>query len=118
LVFQGYQSIFDKCCLLPANKWLVKNSRSFDCQPMMMGRQILREGVSAGATGRLDRGFTEPDLTHWLHQVAGRIRLAVSRRIPVGFEDETGFHPGVPPGCADDRKHREQAGMSTDDKHF
>ena len=43
---------------------------------MMTGSQILQDRVSAGATARLDRGFTEPEyaeksLENWLHQVAG-----------------------------------------------
>ncbi len=93
---------------------------------MMTGSQILRNRVSTGATARLDRGFAEPDLDqfaepdlgNWLHQVAGKIGLAISRRIPVGFEDETGFHLGVQPGREDERRDWERAGIFTDDKHF
>jgi len=90
---------------------------------MMTGSQILRNRVSAGATARLDRGFAEPafaekSLENWLHQVAGRICLAVSRRIPVGFEDETGFHLGVQPVREDSRMDWERAGIFVDGKHF
>ncbi|MGA2685141.1 MAG: hypothetical protein ABSF51_08820 [Verrucomicrobiota bacterium] len=93
---------------------------------MMTGSQILRNRVSTGATARLDRGFAEPDLDqfaeqdlgNWLHQVAGKIGLAISWRIPVGFEDETGFHLGVQPGREDGRREWEPAGIFTDGKHF
>jgi hypothetical protein len=111
---------------LPANKRLVKNPRLVEGQGMMTGSQILRNPDSAGATARLDRGFAEPDLDqfaeqdliHWLHRVGGKIRLAVSRRIPVGFEDETGFHLGVQPVHADERRERERAGIFADDTDF
>jgi hypothetical protein len=90
---------------------------------MMTGSQILRNRVSAGAMARLDRGFTEPesagrDLESWLHQFAGKIRFAINRRIPVGFEDETGFHPGVQPAREDHRMDRERAGIFVEDERF
>ena len=90
---------------------------------MVTGSQIQRNRVSAGAPARLDRGFTEQqfagrNLENWLHQVAGKIRFAISRRIPVGFEDETGFHPGMQPARQDNRIDRERAGIFVDDEHF
>ena len=90
---------------------------------MMTGSQILRNRVSAGATARLDRGITEPEsaernLENWLHHVAGKIRLAISRRIPVGFEDETGFHVGTQPGLEQECMDWERAGILVDDINF
>ena len=90
---------------------------------MMTGSQILRDRVSAGATARLDRGFTEPEfaeknLENWLHQVAGKICFAISRRIPVGFEDETGFHLGVQPAREDSHMDWERAGIFVEDERF
>jgi hypothetical protein len=90
---------------------------------MMTGSQILRDRLSAGATARLDHGFTEPELAgksleNWLHQVAGRICLAVSRRIPVGFEDETGFHPGVQPAREESRLDWKRAGIFVEGERF
>ncbi len=93
---------------------------------MMTGSQILRNRVLTGATARLDRGLAEPDLDpfaeqdlgDWLHRVAGKIRFAINRRIPVGFEDETGFHLGVQPVREQDRMDWERAGIFTGDKHF
>jgi hypothetical protein len=92
----------------------------------MTGSQILRKNVSTVATARLDRGFTEPDLdrdveqdlTHWLHQVTGRIHLAINRRIPIGFEDETGFHFGVQPAGENERVGGQRDGVFVDDEHF
>ena len=93
---------------------------------MMTGSQILRNRVSTGATARLDRGFAEPDLgkfagsdlENWLHQIAGKIRFAINRRIPVGFEDETGFHLGVQPVREDQRMDWERSGILADGEHF
>ena len=90
---------------------------------MMTGRQILRDRISAGATARQGRGLAEPGFAgraveDWLHQVVGKIRFAISRRIPVGFEDERGFHLGFQPAPADHRMDWERAGIFTDDEHF
>ena len=92
----------------------------------MTGGQILRNRVSAGATARLERGFTEPEfaeknlknLENWLHQVVGKIRFAISRRIPVGFEDEAGFHLGVQSAPKDERMNWERAGLLADKERF
>ncbi len=67
---------------------------------MITGGQLLRNRVSVAGPARLDRRFAgrepaEQNLENWLLQVAGRVRLALNRRVPVGFEDETGFHLGV-----------------------
>jgi hypothetical protein len=88
---------------------------------MMRGSQILRNRVSAGATARLDRGHAEPEfvertLENWLHGVVAKIRFVISRRIPVGFEDETGFHLGFQPAPAENRMAWERAGLLTDDE--
>ena len=90
---------------------------------MMTGSQILRNRVSAGGTARLERGlaapgFAERALENWLHHVVGKIRFAIGRRIPVGFEDETGFHLGIQPAPADNRMDWERAGIFTDDEDF
>jgi hypothetical protein len=90
---------------------------------MMTGSQMLQDRVSAGATARLDREFTEPEfadksLENWLHQIVGKIHFAIGRRIPVGFEDETGFHLGVQPGCGYSRLDWERAGNFVEDESF
>ncbi len=85
---------------------------------MMTGSQIMRDRVSAAATARLDRGFAGRDPEGWLRQVAGKIRLTINRRIPIGFEDETGFHLGVQPAREDDRMDWERASLVADDEHF
>jgi hypothetical protein len=89
----------------------------------MTRRQILRDRVSAGATARLDRRCVEPEsggrnLENWLHQVVGKLRFAISRRIPVGFEDETGFHLGWQSASADHPMDWERAGIFTGDEDF
>lgn len=89
---------------------------------MITGGQLLRNRVSVAGPARLDRRFAgrepaEQNLENWLHQVAGRIRLALNRRIPVGFEDETGFHLGVQLVPDDERMDWERARILIDE-HF
>jgi hypothetical protein len=85
---------------------------------MVTGSQIMRNRISAAGTARLDRGFTSQNRDDWLRQVAGKIRLAINRRIPVGFEDETGFHLGVQSARENDRVAGEREGFFADDEHF
>jgi hypothetical protein len=85
---------------------------------MMTGSQIMRGRVSAAATARLDRGFAGQDRNGWLRQVAGKIRLTLNRRIPIGFEDETGFHLGGEPAREDNHMDWERAGIVADDERF
>ena len=89
----------------------------------MTDNQMLPERVSVAGPARLDRGFAkresaEQNLENWLHQVAVKIGLALSRRIPVGFEDEAGFHLGVPSVCGENRMDWERARIFVDDEHF
>jgi hypothetical protein len=89
---------------------------------MITGSQLLRNRVSVAGPARLDRKFAglesaEQNLENWLHQVAGRIRVALSRRVPVGFEDETGFHLGLQVVPADDLMDWERARILIDE-HF
>jgi hypothetical protein len=85
---------------------------------MMTGSQVMRTRISAAGTARLDRGYASQDRDGWLRQVAGQIRVAIYRRIPVGFEDETGFHFGVQSVRENDRVAGEQEGFFADDEHF
>ena len=85
---------------------------------MMTGSQILRNRIPAGGTARLDRGFAGQERNRWLRQVAGNLRLAINRRIPVGFEDETGFHLGVQPAGENERVGVQREGVFVDDEHF
>ena len=90
---------------------------------MITGSQYLRNRISVAGPARLDRRLAEREsaeqnLENWLHQVAVRIRLAISRRIPVGFENETGFHLGVQVAPADERMDWERARIFHDDEHF
>jgi len=32
----------------------------------------------------------------WLREAAARFRLAIALQVPVGYQDATGFHQGVP----------------------
>lgn len=90
---------------------------------MVTGNDTLQDRISVAGTARLDRAFArcepvEQELENWLLQVVGKIHVAISRRIPVGFEDETGFHLGVQPVWVEDRMDWERAGIFAGDEHF
>jgi hypothetical protein len=103
---------------LPANKRLVQNPRLLQGKDMITSSQILGNKISAAATARLDREFVGQDRSRWLYQVVRKIRLGVIWRIPVGFEDETGFHLGVQPAQKVDCMEWERAGLLADKEHF
>jgi hypothetical protein len=54
------------------------------------------EGCAARpATARLDREFDAAQPEGWLDRAAAQFRAAITFNIPVGYENETGFHCGV-----------------------
>jgi hypothetical protein len=63
---------------------------------MIIGRQASEKRASRLATARFDRESAAPDAASW---------LAMTLQIPVGFEDEAGFHCGV----QQTQEHRLQA---------
>jgi hypothetical protein len=80
-----------------------------DSQGMNFGR-CSTERCAATVTARKDETFTStghPD--DWLHKAAARFRSAITLQIPVGYEDETGFHC-VPCGIreAEPSKHESE----------
>ena len=89
----------------------------------MTDNQILQKPVLVAGPVRLDRGFAGQEsaghsLENWLYQVAGKIGLAFYRRIPVGFEDEAGFHLSRPPVRENQPMDWERARIVMDDEHF
>ncbi|HUA67851.1 MAG TPA: hypothetical protein VMA13_04820 [Candidatus Saccharimonadales bacterium] len=72
---------------------------------MITGKQIL-----TAATARLDREFVGWSRKHRLRQLAGKVRLAIAWQIPVGFEDETGFHLGAQRVRENDHADEERQG--------
>ena len=85
---------------------------------MVTSSQILENKISAAATARLDREFAGWNRKQWLRHIAGKIRLAIIWRIPVGFEDEAGFHLGVQSAPKDERMNWERAGLLADKERF
>jgi hypothetical protein len=70
---------------------------------MNFGRR-LSEKYAAGTSARKDETFTgSSQHDDWLRQVAARFRSAITLQIPVGYEDETGFHQVPPNGCEPQR---------------
>ena len=85
---------------------------------MMIGSHVIPEQVPVAATARLDRKFASRDRKDWLRQIRSKIQLAIIWRIPVGFEDETGFHLGVQQVHEDKAMDWERASLFVDGKHF
>ena len=90
---------------------------------MMTGSQILQDRVSAGATARLDRGFTEPEsaernLENWLHQVAGEFASPSAGESPSVLKMRRGFTWGCNRLAKRSHMDWERAGILADDEHF
>ena len=65
---------------------------------MNFGRQESEKCAAATLAqgGETFTGTSQHD--DWLRQAAERFRLAITLQIPVGYQDETGFHYGQPHG--------------------
>jgi hypothetical protein len=63
---------------------------------MSLDGQALDGSASRLATARYDRGSAGGNGSENLASVARRFRLAMIFKIPVGYEDEKGFHRGAP----------------------
>jgi hypothetical protein len=63
---------------------------------MNIGCRISEKRAARLAKTRDDREPSVQDDADWLDRIAVQFRLARILQVPVGFEDETGFHPGVP----------------------
>lgn len=63
--------------------------------PMSLGCQVSEERSSRLATARSDRESAVRNGSDSLNQAARQFRLAMIFQIPVGYEDDTGFHRGV-----------------------
>ena len=84
----------------------------------MIGTQVMLRKGSSAASARLDREFAGGNPKGWWREMGRRIHIAIVRRIPVGFEDETGFHPGVQQVSRDERMDWERASLLWDEKQF
>lgn len=62
---------------------------------MNIGCQTTGGNVSCVATARFDREAAAKNSSDWLDRAAARFRLAMTLQIPVGYEDEEGFHCGM-----------------------
>ena len=65
----------------------------------MLGSQAKPGKISTAATVRANPEFAGWSRRRWLRQFTGRIHLAIAGRIPIGFEDEMGFHLGMKRIC-------------------
>jgi hypothetical protein len=63
---------------------------------MSLGREAAETNLSRLATARYDRKAAEGTKSENHGQSASAFGLASLLRVPVGYEDETGFHCGEP----------------------
>jgi hypothetical protein len=68
----------------------------FNNPSMSSGCQTPENSASRLATARADRGSAVQNNSGRLDQPVGQFRLATLFQIPVGYEDEAGFHCGEP----------------------
>jgi hypothetical protein len=62
---------------------------------MVSGCKHSKKHPSRPKPARVDREPGAPTKTAWLRRVAVKFCSAITMQVPVGFEDETGFHSGV-----------------------
>jgi len=77
---------------------------------MNMNGQIAEQGACQMATARLDRSATEGSSRRRIWPAVPS-RIAMLLRIPVGYQDETGFH------CGEERV-QEALPLSEQEKRF
>jgi len=63
---------------------------------MHVGGQDVKKGEGRMATARADRESQAESMSDWLSRTASQLRLGRILRVPVGYEDEAGFHCGEP----------------------
>jgi hypothetical protein len=63
---------------------------------MNLSGQAIKSGASQMATARYDCGSARPAAPRRLARSGHPLRLAMILQIPIGYEDETGFHRGEP----------------------
>ena len=61
---------------------------------MNFGRQVSEKSAAAtlAREGETFTGTSQSD--DWLHQAAAHFRSAITLQVPVGYQDEAGFHYG------------------------
>jgi len=87
---------FDKFCSTSDKIWLEGFPDLADDEHMNVSYQASDTNTSPLATARYDRESKERRLSDGLRQKGHPLRLAMILQIPVGYEDETGFHNGEP----------------------
>lgn len=85
---------------------------------MLIGSQVMPGKMSAATTARLDRELAGCDRKNWLRDLIGKIHVASIWRIPIGFEDETGFHLGAQQVPGDHHVAMERAVLFESKKDF
>jgi hypothetical protein len=80
---------------------------------MSIGCQVSEKYANRLATARMDRAAEVQASADWLDRLAMQFRLAMTSRIPMGFEDEAGFHFGAEPAEAPRRQAPEAKTIST-----
>jgi hypothetical protein len=64
----------------------------------MSKKRVQHDGpIPAGGEPRLAKS----DRVHCLGAIVARLRAAIELNVPLGYEDETGFHIGAKPVCSE-----------------
>ena len=63
---------------------------------MKTGCQVSDKDANRLATARADREPEAQADSGWLHRAASQLPCVIKMEVPVGYEDEDGFHCGEP----------------------
>jgi hypothetical protein len=85
----------DKICKGFGKEWLAGSDWLGNSRSVNKHCQAAEEHASQLATARLDRQSAASDSADRRDRSAVQSRIAMMLRIPVGYQDETGFHCGV-----------------------
>jgi hypothetical protein len=86
----------DKICKTSANIRLAASDSLHDNGHMSLYGQALEGSASRLATARYAGGSASGNGSENLIHIARQFRLAMIFKIPVGYQDEKGFHRGAP----------------------
>jgi hypothetical protein len=89
-------SNFAKNCQISGNIWLEHFCHLPDSWSMNVGGEDANENAGRMATARADQSSTSEAKSDWLSRTTGTLRLGTILQVPVGYEDEAGFHCGEP----------------------
>jgi hypothetical protein len=95
---RAFEGVKDNKCQKSDQKWLASSRTLLHSDHMSLGRQASRPNQSKLATGRYDRESKAGSGLESHGAAASGFSWAALLEIPLGYEDDMGFHCGEPQG--------------------